>query len=89
MSEPLLVASAITVRAGARTLVDRVIVTAHAGEITLVIGPNGSGKSRRAKWAFGPRRTLRASSTTSRGERFAERLVSARGGSSARPAARE
>lgn len=40
-----LAVSDLTVRAGARVLLDRVALEARAGEVTAVLGPNGAGKT--------------------------------------------
>ncbi|MEX0694004.1 MAG: metal ABC transporter ATP-binding protein [Rhodospirillales bacterium] len=42
---PLLSASGVGVRRGARWLIENVDLAVHAGEIVTLIGPNGSGKS--------------------------------------------
>ena len=42
---PLLEAQGISVQVGQKTLVDKVDLTAHAGQILSLIGPNGAGKT--------------------------------------------
>jgi len=45
LAPPLAAASALTLRAGARTLVDALTQTFRAGELWCVAGPNGAGKT--------------------------------------------
>lgn len=45
MSEPLLRARGLVVRAGGRVLLDHIDIDVSAGEIVTVIGPNGGGKT--------------------------------------------
>ena len=45
MSEPILVVNEVTFRVGGATLVNRVDLVGHPGEVIAILGPNGAGKT--------------------------------------------
>lgn len=53
LQDPLLALDQVTVRHGARAVLDRVSLTVRPGEIVTLIGPNGAGKTTLVKAALG------------------------------------
>ena len=45
MPDPIIIAESVTYRVGDVTLVDRIDLVGHPGEVIAILGPNGAGKT--------------------------------------------